>query len=467
MATLATASQQSTATNTEKESDPPPLPSTKEDVDQKESRQRATEFLKEAESTRRLVEKLEKERSLSAQCRRNGWKDMATELDEYEKTLGGQRSAEKSQLRKRLSKIQKGVKQFQEHLININPTTEKIEKLKEIMSQVEFSINELKEVRRLNIGELLKEEKICSQEMAAYKMKIENWDLHSKSDSHVPAVKQSKALDRDLPIEVQALEAFLQNTGGICGGWDEFDHQAFLKAWTMYNGQAGFKKGAKLYLSNKSPEEVAKHKQWYQELLYLQGKKREAIQRWKSRKQLESKMHIEKQIEVLDAKKKEKRAKCQQKTDEKKKMVAQQLDEWKEVKRKKEEQKRAEEIQKRMAQEHLFQQAKETNEDQEDSKMTRKRRGRTKNVSYMIKRDLKQLQAKNQEKLLRQKEEKEHQERILAKLKEKVDGHIGRDPARLSQPTKGWEERLKSAPSRGGPLRYMSHRPVTSRSLGL
>ncbi|XP_077457402.1 coiled-coil domain-containing protein 112 [Stigmatopora argus] len=462
MATLATASQQSTVTNTEKESDPPPLPSTKEDVDQRESRQRATEFFKEAESTRRLVEKLEKDRSLSVQCRRNGWKDMATELDEYEKILAGQRSAEKSQLCKRLSKIQNGVKQFQEQLININPTTERIEKLKEIMSQVEFSINELKEVQRLNFGQLLKEEKICSQEMAAYKMKIENWDLHSKSDSHVAAVKQSKALERDLPIEVQALEAFLQSTGGICGGWDEFDHQAFLKAWTMYNGQAGFRKGAKLYLSTKSPEEVAKHKQWYQELIYLQGKKREAIQRWKSRKKLECQMHIQNHVEVVDAKKKEKRVKCQQKTEEKKKMVAQQLEEWKEVKRRKEEQKRTEEIQKRMAK-----QTKGRNEDQEDSKRTRKRKGRTKNVSYMIKRDLKQLQAKNQEKLQRQKQEKEHQERILAKLKEKVDGHIGRDPARLSQPTKGWEERLKSAPSRGGPLRYMSHRPVTSRSLGL
>ncbi|XP_057688109.1 coiled-coil domain-containing protein 112 isoform X3 [Corythoichthys intestinalis] len=461
MAALATTSQQST----QNESDTAPSPTNRESVDQRESRQRALQFLKEAQCTRRLVEKLEKDRSLSVQCRRNGWTDVATELDEYEKTLVGQRSAEKMQLCKQLAKIQNGVRQFQDVLINIQPSTEMIEKLKEIMSEVEISISELKEQQRLSTGELLKEERMCSQGMDAYKKKIENWDLYSKSDSRVatvPAVK-SKALDRDLPIEVQALEGFLQRTGGICGGWDEFDHQAFLKVWTKYSGQVGLKKEAKLYLPNKSPEEVAEHKQWYQELIYLQNKRREAIQKWKSKKQVEHEMRIQKQVEAAEAKRMEKHTKCQQKNEEKKRLLAQQLEAWKEAKRRKGEEKRAEKIQNRTAK---VCKTKERRVEQEDSNKTRKGKEMTKTIDYLIKRDLKQLQAKQQEKLLRQKQEKEHHERILAKLKEKVDGHIGRDPARLTQPTKGWEERMKCAGASGGRLlRYMSHRSVVCNTL--
>lgn len=40
-----------------------------------------------------------------------------------------------------------------------------------------------------------------------------------------------------------------------------------------------------------------------------------------------------------------------------------------------------------------------------------------------------------------------------------VDGHISRDPSRLTRPTKGWEERIKHiGPSGGGPVLHMFHR---------
>lgn len=95
------------------------------------------------------------------------------------------------------------------------------------------------------------------------------------------------------------------------------------------------------------------------------------------------------------------------------------------------------------------------------------------------------MEAKLQEKQLKEKEEAEKQLRIVAKLKEKVtvlqpllfqgdmdqkwagadcfliqaDGHVSRDPTRLTRPTKGWEERLKSiGPSGSGPVTQMFHR---------
>lgn len=40
-----------------------------------------------------------------------------------------------------------------------------------------------------------------------------------------------------------------------------------------------------------------------------------------------------------------------------------------------------------------------------------------------------------------------------------MDGHVGRDPTRLTRATKGWEERLKTVgPSGGGPVTQMFHR---------
>jgi hypothetical protein len=34
-----------------------------------------------------------------------------------------------------------------------------------------------------------------------------------------------------MPSEVRALESFLHKTGGLHGGWDQYDHQAFLKVF--------------------------------------------------------------------------------------------------------------------------------------------------------------------------------------------------------------------------------------------
>ncbi|XP_061133982.1 coiled-coil domain-containing protein 112 isoform X3 [Syngnathus typhle] len=467
MAAIATARQQSSVAITVDS------PADRDSEEQKEFRLKATQFLKEAQSTRRLVNRLEKDRSLSVECKKNGWSDMATELDEYEKTLVKQRSAHKTQLRKQLAKIKDGVKEFQQQLINMTPSTELIEKLKESMSEVEFSINNLKEEQSMCFGELLKEERTCSLEMEAYERKVENWSQPRKSNSKVSAastVKQSKALDQDLPSEVRALEAFLQKTGGVCGGWEEFDHQAFLKAWTKRGGRAGFRKEAKLYLPGKSQEEIEEHERWYQELIYLQEKKREAIQRWRNKKELARKTHLQKEVEVEEVERRKKDARSEEKKS------ARRLEVRKEVKRSKEvqaeEQKRPEEGHKNgMAKEAKSkprEQLQGERGEEGNLRRTRKRKQTTKDIQSSIKRDLERVQTKRQEKLLRQKEDGERLERIMAKLKDKVDGHIVRDPSRLTRPTKGWEERMKSMRTSGGgtPL-LMSHRTSPTWRLGL
>ncbi|XP_077378193.1 coiled-coil domain-containing protein 112 isoform X2 [Festucalex cinctus] len=482
MAAIATARQQSLG-----DSDPPSSPDGRSSVERRDScRLKATQFLKEAESTRRLVDKLEKDWPLSVQCKKNGWVDVARELDEYEKALVEKRSEEKMHLQTQLAKIKNGVRQFQQQLIDIKPSTELIEKLEEIMTEVEFSMNHLKEKQHSCLGELLKEERTYAQEMAAYERKVENWSQPSKPDPKIStssAVKPSKDLDHDLPCEVRDLQSFIQRTGGVCGGWEEFDHQAFLKVWRNRGGRPDFRKEVKRYLPNKSQEELEEHERWYQELIHLQDKRRQAIQRWKSRKQLERQLHLQKQAELLEAERKKKDTKAQQNNEEERKLLAQQLEVWRESKRHKEEQAAAEH--KRAGESHkkkivkkrfylretklsLGKELQGGKGEEADEKRTRRKKQTTKGIRNLIKRDLERVQAKRQEKLLRQKEDKERQERIMAKLKEKVDGHIVRDPSRLTQPTKGWQERLKSAgTSEGGRAFHMPRRSVPSWRLGL
>ncbi|XP_019115428.2 coiled-coil domain-containing protein 112 isoform X2 [Larimichthys crocea] len=473
-------------------------PCTSDSVDQKPDRQKSAEFVREAEKNRRQIEKLEKERTLIVQCRKNGWTDVSGELEEYEKMLEDQRNAEKMNLKKQLVKIHNGVRKFQRQLIDVKPTPELIERLKEIMSEVEISINSLKEEQRSSFEELLKEDRTCRQEITAYEKKIENWSLAVKTDPKLPTAPNAKTKppDRDLPAEVRALEAFLQKTGGLYGGWDQYDHQAFLKVWTKHSGKPAYRKEAKLYLPAKTLEEIEQHEDWHQELIYLQDRKREAIQRWKASKHQERQTRIQSQEEAVEAERREKEYKSQAyrlRIEEEKREAARRLEEWREERRRleeqEEEQRLAEEIQKRRrAKEErrrqlevkliVEEQLRLRNEQEEEERMRRieeeqremeeRRKEAAKGLKRFSERDLHKVEAKLQEKQLREKEEEERQRRIAAKLKERVDTHISRDPSRLTRPTKGWDERMKHiGPSGGGPMLQMFHRAVPTWRQGL
>ncbi|XP_026199374.1 coiled-coil domain-containing protein 112-like [Anabas testudineus] len=457
---------------------------------------KAAQFVREAERNRRLIEKLEKERTLNVQCRKNGWTDVSGELEVYEKVLEEERNAEKVNLKKQLVKIHNGVRKFQRQLTDVKPTPELIERLQEIMSEVETSVNALKEEQRSCFEELLKEERTCRQEITAYEKKIENWSLAVKSDLKLPTAPKTRLPDRDLPEEVRALEVFLQKTGGPYGGWDQYDHQAFLKVWTKHSGQPAYRKEAKLYLPGKTLEEIEQHEEWHQELICLQDRKREAIQRWKASKHQERQTRIQRQEEAEEAERRKKEAKsqtAQQRAEEEKREAARRLQEWREEKRRKEEQEEeqrlSEEIHKRrrekeerrrqlevkLAIEEQLRVRREEEEEQERKKreeeqreMDERRREAAKGIKCFNERDLLKVEAKLQEKQLREKEQEDRQRRIAAKLKEKVDGHVSRDPSRLTRPTKGWEERMKHVgPSGGGPVLNMFHRAVPSWRQGL
>ncbi|XP_068613911.1 coiled-coil domain-containing protein 112-like [Brachionichthys hirsutus] len=463
-------------------------------VDHKLARQREAQFFREAETNRRQIEKLERERTLIKQCRTYGWTDVSGELEEYGNILEEEKNAEQMNLQKQLVEIQNGVRKLQRQLADVKPTPALIERLQEIMSEVEISTNALKEEQRSCLEDLSKEERTCRQEITAYEKKIENWSLAVNSDHKQPAAPsvKTKLLDRGLPAEVRALEAFLLKTGGTYGGWDQYEHQAFLKVWTKHRGQTVYRKEAKLYLFTKTLEEIEQHEDWHQELIYLQDRKREAIKRWKSSK---VQTRIQNQKEAGEAKK-EREAKSQaylHRTEEEKKEAALRLKEWREETGRKiqqeEEQRMAAEIQKSRhakeerrrqlevklkVEEHLRLRREEEEErgrrrrENEQRELEERRKEALKGIKCFNERDLHKVEAKLRAKQLREKEEEERRLRIAAKLKEKVNVHVSRDSSRLTRPTKGWEERMKHiGPSGGGPMTQIFHRAVPSWRQGL
>ncbi|KAJ7994367.1 hypothetical protein DPEC_G00265120 [Dallia pectoralis] len=464
------------------------------------TQQKKTEFLRNAEKLKNQIEKLEKEKMVNVKGRKNVCPEELGVLEEFDKILRDERNTEHINVQKQLVKVQDSVLRFQRQLTDVKPTPSLIEKLKEIMTEVEKSINTFKEDQRQSFEKLLKEERTCSLEISALEKKIETWSFPVKAEPKMPSVPSTKvcvadALEEGIHHQVNALEVFLQQTGGKHGGWDQYDHQSFLKLWTRCNGKPAYRKEALFYLPGKTLQDIGQHEQWYLEFLHLQEEKKKAIHRWKEEKQEERAMRLQQQEAQESAARREKEAKAeaqQRQAEEERRESAARLEEWKRQRRlcieKEEEQRLTEEIQqKRRAKEerrrqlevklaleaHIHQKQEEEElasrrrEEEEQADMEEKRRLAGQSIKRFQERDFQKIETKVQERLDKEKHDLEKHKR-LAKLKEKAEAGVSRDRGRLCRPTKGWEERTKEiGPTGGGPVLQMFHRAVPSWRQGL
>lgn len=128
--------------------------------------------------------------------------------------------------------------------------------------------------------QLLKEEKAVINELNLFERKVELWALGSSTAEKVwklpsARVTVDKTLENHLPEEVIEFEKFLQRTGGRQGGWDDYDHQNFLKIRTKYRGRLSYMDEALEYLSGRTKEDIEQHDKWYQEYVILHERKKE------------------------------------------------------------------------------------------------------------------------------------------------------------------------------------------------
>ncbi|NXG68124.1 CC112 protein, partial [Baryphthengus martii] len=174
-----------------------------------------------------------------------------------------------------------------------------VDKLKEMMEEAENAINAFKEEQRQIYEQLLKEEKTVFNELHAFERKVELWVLGS-STTEKPLklakarVSGDETLENHLPEEVVEFERFLQRTGGWQGGWDDYDHQNFLKVWTKHKGKLSYVDEALEYLCGRTKEDIEQHDKWYQEFLILHERKNESIRKWKKNQKREKEGNLKK-----------------------------------------------------------------------------------------------------------------------------------------------------------------------------
>ncbi|XP_069481617.1 coiled-coil domain-containing protein 112 isoform X2 [Ambystoma mexicanum] len=459
-----------------------------------------SDFIREADKLKILIANLEKDKNGHLYSKKSDFRADYSTLEELEHKLSNNRKAEKAKTEQQLSRIHNNVKRLQRQLKDVKPTPEFVEKLREMMEEVESAINTFKDEQRVIYEELMKEEKSCANELSAFEKKIDSWSLCNpvaEKGFRGPSGKIpfDKNIKHNLPEEVTEFEKFLQETGGRQGGWDDYDHQNFLKIWMKHKGKPVYMEEALEYLPSRTKEDVEEHEKWYQEFLFLEERKKESIQKWKDKKQEEKEKLFKQQgksKEVLESERLQREEAQKQKLEEERRKRQEELVAWKrqkelEVATKTADQLREEEERQRkqakerqrqlevklLVEEHARQKKVQDEllrlEKQMQEEAEREEKGRlaAHEISKFQERDLRKLELKALEKQTKE-EEKAEKEKRLAKIKEKVEIHVSRDPSRLCKLTKGWEERTKEiGPTSAGPLLHIPHRAVPSWRQGL
>ncbi|XP_054373868.1 coiled-coil domain-containing protein 112 isoform X3 [Molothrus ater] len=403
--------------------------------------------------------------------------------------------------RKSDSRVEYRLLEELEHSMTVSRKMEIVDKIKEMMEEIENAINDFKEEQRQIYQQLLKEEKAVINELSLFERKVELWALGSSTAEKVwklPSAKVTvdKTLENHLPEEVIEFEKFLQRTGGRQGGWDDYDHQNFLKIRTKYRGRLSYMDEALEYLSGRTKEDIEQHDKWYQEYVILHERKKESIKKWKEKQQQEKERNL-KDKEKLEKMLKERwvqREEAQkQKAEEerkrkhaavevwkKQKVVAFAIDQASQLKLEEKEKKQQKECRSHvkllLERNTLQKKVKEELEKLENEKKEEaEKEGRKKIAAEEISKfqeheekfafplmfqDLHKLELRVLQKHTKEIEKQEKDKR-LAKLREKVEVRVTRDRSRLNRPSKGWEERSQEmAPAAAEPLLRVSQRAV-------
>ncbi|NXB76320.1 CC112 protein, partial [Donacobius atricapilla] len=256
----------------------------------KAERAKKVEFIRAAEKLKAQLANIEKDKTGHLYNKKSDFRVEYKLLEELEHSMTVSRKMEKTKILQQLSKIQNNVKRLQQQLKDVKPTPDFVDKIKEMMEEIENAINAFKEEQRQIYQQLLKEEKAVINELSLFERKVELWALGSSTAEKVwkspsARITVDKTLENHLPEEVVEFERFLQRTGGRQGGWDDYDHQHFLKIRTKYRGRLSYMDEALEYLSGRTKEDIEQHDKWYQEYVILHERKKESIKKWKEKQQ--------------------------------------------------------------------------------------------------------------------------------------------------------------------------------------
>ncbi|XP_028407038.1 coiled-coil domain-containing protein 112-like [Dendronephthya gigantea] len=401
--------------------------------------------------------------------------------------------AEILKLKQQLTRIKSNVEKLQHSLTDVKPSAKFVEKLKEIMEDIENSIMNFKKEQREKFEDLLREERVIMQELTASEKKFESWSrLPAAAVESTKAVRKATRQSSSMPPAIAAFERFLAQTGGHQGGWDDYDHQEYLrmKQQNKTKDKDAFIHSALSNLPGRSYDDVRQHDDWYSEYLILLDKKKKAIQEWKHHKDTEKMDKLSNVDEHEKSDLKEKR-KAELYEKERQERLAK-LDEWKvqrEIERTKQEEekvrmeveamknKQKEDKRKREIKSQVEEFARHREEEKEILRMTEEQRRKMERENRKLSAsDIARLKERNEKLAMERKTkieskeiEREEKERRLEKLRSQVEVHAKRDPSRLLKLTEGLKERKKATPQpgSGAPGIHMPHRAVPTWRQGM
>ncbi|XP_013410258.1 coiled-coil domain-containing protein 112-like [Lingula anatina] len=447
------------------------------------------ELIKEILQLNTKIKNMEREKSTHLYSKRSDFRKDFSNLEDADMKFTNEHASEKVKLKQQLNKIRSMVKKFHHELQDVKPTPEFVEKLKIIMEDIEKTISAFKEEQRIHYEELMREEKATTQEIQALEKRFEAWSQAGPVNLDTPRSARPKPLasardvTKDLPPEVAAFERFLQQTGGHRGGWDEYDHQTFMKFRNKHKGKPLFIRELYPALPTKTEQQVREHENWYQEYSSLNEKKKDAIQSWRIKKEHEKKEVLAQAEEESESEEDERMLKLQEKIEKEKEDRFKKLNAWKvqkELERVQEEErklredlsKKAEEDREKERQEKLramvqeYKQQKNEVDDflkleemaEREAEAEAKRKQLAKELPRLKQRNQKFLEEKLAREKAKEEADKKKKER-LERIKSQVKVDVKRDPSRLLKPTAGWMEREKNkGPNGGGQVLSMQHR---------
>lgn len=419
------------------------------------------------------------------------------ELEEVENKMNEKRRKEKVQIEEHLNKISSKITKFSREKEETKKSPVYIEKLKVLMEEIEENIMQFKEKQKMVYEDLMVDSKTLTNEMEAFENKLNSWQQQVAPTTKLrtaTAKINKKGNKNEQPKEVEEFERFLKFTGGHQGGWDDIDHQAFLKLNKQHKNNEQLVEACLRDLPTQGREDIKQHLDWYEEYCILRERKREAIKAWKNLKENEredklrnvevdsTKEEIKKKrreallekerndrLMALKAYKEEKQ--CEdEKQSHQKAVQEEEANERKKMNRIMQQQKQLEmkmQVEeykmKKKEEDEILQQARIMKELQQQQEVSEEERNRIKQ------RNAKLLTSKQEQKQLKERKEEE-KERRLERIKRQVEVNVERDPNRLYKLTAGWQHRKDDISKSNSVVtgsRMMPQRAVPSWRQGL
>ncbi|XP_052795375.1 coiled-coil domain-containing protein 112-like [Mya arenaria] len=453
---------------------------------------RKGEILREVQKLKVQIQAMEREKCTHLYSKRSDFRHEFTQLEELDSTNNNERKTEQVKLKQQLEKISHMVKRFHRELRDVKPTPEFVERLKMIMEDIEATINAFKEQQRKQYEAMLLEERTTELEVQALEKKFDSWTQlaaatpsNTRPGQHKP-LATARDVTKDLPPEVATFEKFMEQSGGMRGGWDEYDHQTFLKFRQRYQGKAVFLEHVLPALPTRTEEEIQEHEEWYQEYLFLNETKKQAIKHWRQRKEEEKDELLSRATEEADEGTDDRQEKLQERIEQERRERKSKLNAYKVQKELERAQAEEKKLRQQLEEQEKKKQWKQKQEELR-SKVWEHKRQRDEEEASLREQELaweheererqKQLSAREiakfrsrdemalRQRLAKEKEKeqaaREKEERLEA-LRSQVHVEVPRDPSRLLKPTAGHNARVKDKSSSGGQVLHnvMPHRAI-------